>query len=67
MRKARNEVARIKRDYDYLFVRNCFDQYILDRCKQYGKLHASTDLCGVIFADVTFACDLRGHDFGVPR
>ncbi|KAI6204003.1 hypothetical protein M3Y94_00622300 [Aphelenchoides besseyi] len=34
---ARKEVARIKRDFSHIFVRNTFEQEILDKCKE--KLH----------------------------
>ncbi|KAI6208721.1 Protein ELYS [Aphelenchoides besseyi] len=34
---ARKEVARIKRDFAHIFVRNTFEQEILDKCKE--KLH----------------------------
>lgn len=34
MRRSRNEVARIKRDFSHLFVRSSFNRSILDKCRE---------------------------------
>ncbi|KAI6218625.1 hypothetical protein M3Y99_01698400 [Aphelenchoides fujianensis] len=34
VKRARSEVARIKRDFAHVFVKNRFEQEILDRCKE---------------------------------